>query len=151
MEIESASISDLEGVVGLWSLLVEDQKNYGSSIVWEENAMLMQNIFAEAINQGDLIVARSGGIQGFVNFGMIREGMRHEYAIGGIYNLFVKEPKRNLGIGSKLLYSAETILKSKGAEEITMEVLKTNLKASRFYKRHGYTPHRIEYKKIIKT
>jgi ribosomal protein S18 acetylase RimI-like enzyme len=151
MEIESANILDLEGVVGLWSLLVEDQKNYGASIVWEENAVLMQNIFSESIHQGNLIVARSSEIQGFVNFGIIREGMKHEYVMGGIYNLFVKEPKRNLGIGSKLLYSAEAILKSKGAKEITMEVLKTNLKASRFYKRHGYKPHRIEYKKIIKT
>jgi len=64
----------------------------------------------------------------------IADGKRRGY----IYSFTVMEPFRNLGIGTRMLTTAETILRQRGFRIVTISVAKENRRALRLYKREGY-------------
>jgi len=60
---------------------------------------------------------------------------QHEAWVGGIGIL---PSYRGRGIGTKLMLATEELSKSKGAREISLEVIEGNAKAERLYRRLGY-------------
>lgn len=64
----------------------------------------------------------------------IADGKRRGY----VYSFTVMEPFRNLGIGTRMLSTAETILRQRGFRIVTISVAKDNLRALKLYKREGY-------------
>jgi ribosomal protein S18 acetylase RimI-like enzyme len=64
--------------------------------------------------------------------------MRRTEAIGVLWALRVFKPFQNIGIGSRLLASAEKILKDKDFTTAEIGVEKDNLEARRLYERMGY-------------
>ena len=59
-----------------------------------------------------------------------------EYAY--LYSLRVMEPLQGLGVGSRLMTSAETLARSYGYRQIQLAVEKTNAAARRLYERLGF-------------
>ena len=57
---------------------------------------------------------------------------------GYIYSFTVMEPFRNLGIGTHLLTTAESILIQRHYTVATISVAKHNVRAYKLYVRHGY-------------
>lgn len=94
---------------------------------------------------------RSGAetVVGFVTFGV--ESGRYDLDVtrGVVYNLFVREPHRGAGVGSRLLSAAESGLADAGVDVVSLEVMATNEDARRFYERHGYRPHRVALEKPL--
>jgi GNAT superfamily N-acetyltransferase len=85
----------------------------------------------------NIIVALSGDeIVGYVN--PVVDGP--EAWIGG---LGVVPRMRRKGLGKALMAAAEELAKTKGAEEIALEVIEGNLGASRLYEELGYGPSAV--------
>ncbi|PSP54586.1 hypothetical protein BRC82_09600 [Halobacteriales archaeon QS_1_67_19] len=70
---------------------------------------------------------------------------------GIVQNVYVVERRRNEGIGSSLLAAAEAALTDAGADAVALEVMADNEAARRFYRRHGYDPHRVELEKPVES
>jgi len=102
----------------------------------------------------DATVGSSGSepptIVGFVTFGV--ESGRYDLDVtrGVVYNLFVRERHRGAGVGSRLLAAAESALADAGVDVISLEAMAGNEDARRFYRRHGYHPHRVELEKSVR-
>lgn len=64
----------------------------------------------------------------------IADGKRRGY----IYSFTVMEPFRNLGIGTRMLTTAESILRQRGFRVVTISVAKDNTRALKLYKREKY-------------
>jgi ribosomal-protein-alanine N-acetyltransferase len=58
--------------------------------------------------------------------------------VGHIITIDVLSDARRLGVGSKLLHTAETRLAEGGCERVMLETAVDNTSALAFYKRHGY-------------
>ena len=57
---------------------------------------------------------------------------------GYIYSFTVMEPFRSLGIGTRMLATAEAILRKRNYRLATISVAKTNIRAFQLYQREGY-------------
>lgn len=55
-----------------------------------------------------------------------------------LYNIAVKEKYRRAGVGEELLKTLVSIIRSKDAENIWLEVRASNRGAIRFYEKHGF-------------
>ena len=55
-----------------------------------------------------------------------------------ITSLFVKEPQRKKGIGSQLLQKAIENAKKKGVIEVHVDTEENNVRAIKFYQKHGF-------------
>jgi ribosomal protein S18 acetylase RimI-like enzyme len=59
-----------------------------------------------------------------------------------ISDLWVRSDSRRLGIGAKLLAQAELEIRSRGHEKLRLRVVKSNIRAVRFYESHDWTVRR---------
>jgi ribosomal protein S18 acetylase RimI-like enzyme len=84
---------------------------------------------------------------GFVTFGREPERFRQDCTRGLVHNIYVREGNRQRGIGTLLLSVAETALDNRGVDAIGLQAMAANGQARRFYREHGYAPHRIEFEK----
>ncbi len=156
MELTHATIEDVDAVVDCWVALATDQRTHGSRLAVDENREAIADTIARHVVMSELIVARGGSttagnddIVGFVMFTIHRGTYTQTERVGTIVDLFVRPATRNSGVGSDLLAAAETDLVDRGADTLSLEVLAENAAARRFYRRQGYTPHRIELTKSI--
>ncbi len=76
--------------------------------------------------------------QVFIDFHAQAASVRARRKQGYLYALRVLEPFRGRGIGTRLLQSAEAILKGRGYQVAVISVAKDNVRALRFYERMGY-------------
>ncbi|WP_128475907.1 GNAT family N-acetyltransferase [Halorussus pelagicus] len=86
---------------------------------------------------------------GFVTFGIESNSYEQDTLRGIVQNLYVVSERRSEGVGSALLDAAESELSDAGADAVSLEVMADNADARRFYRRHGYAPHRIELEKSV--
>lgn len=155
MEIDSPDRSEADVLADLWVALARGQQGHGSHLAAESNYTPIRESINQHIVTGGLLVARADvsarrtdselytDIVGFVMFSS-QSGRYEETAPAGlIENLYVVPERRGDGIGSSLLGAAEESLDEQGIEIITLDVMKNNTDAQRFYERHGYTPHRV--------
>ena len=145
MEIRQPDATDIEAIVDLWVRLAADQQAYGSHLLADENrAPIRETISRHVISDG-LLVARESTLIGFVMFREEVGQFKRTVTRGIIENIYVIPDRRGEGIGSELLNAAEVALVAGGAEVIVLEVLADNEDAQRFYREHGYEPHRMEF------
>lgn len=156
MEIEQATVDDVEALVDCWIDLAAGQQRHGSRLEAEPNRKAATDTMARHVVMGGVLVAREESsdkqsIRGFVMFHTEEGTYSQTESTGEIANLYVRPDARDHGIGSELLAAAEADLAAEGVETITLDVLADNDAAQRFYGRHDYTPHRIELTKRIET
>ena len=151
MDIERATVDDVDALVDCWVELAADQQRYGSRLEAAPNRKPVTDTVARHVVMGGVLVAREGTILGFVMFNTDEGTYSQTASTGEITNLYVRPSVRNCGIGSELLAAAERELASDGVETVTLDVLADNDAARRFYRRHGYDHHRIELAKSIES
>jgi len=151
MDIEQATVDDVEAVVDCWVDLADDQQQHGSRLEAAPNRKPATDTVARHIVMGGLLVAREELILGFVMFHTDEGTYSQRETTGEIVNLYVRPSVRNCGIGSELLAAAEAELAGEGVDTVSLDVLADNEAARRFYEDHGYEPHRLELAKRIET
>ncbi|WP_409348451.1 GNAT family N-acetyltransferase [Natronorarus salvus] len=152
MSIRPATVSDTDAVADLWVELAEGQRAHGSHLRSGENRdRIRESIGRHAISGGVVVASDADRIVGFVSFSMEQRLYETDADRGVVHNLFVSPENRGTGIGSRLLAAAEVGLVEEGAEAVSLETLAANEAARRFYRRHGYDPHRIEFEKRVET
>ncbi len=65
-------------------------------------------------------------------------GFRTIEGSGRVFSLAVDPKYQNIGIGGALLNDLLTIFKKGGVSDVVLEVRSGNIKAQRFYERHGF-------------
>ena len=163
--IELGSTDDADAVVDRWVALADGQREFGSHLLAAENRRTVrENVVRRAVAD-ELLVARDrradareesesqddGHIVGFVTFGVESGSYEVDVTRGVVQNVFVVPDRRGEGIGSTLLRSAESRLADMGADAVALDVMADNDDARRFYRRHGYRPHRVELEKSVES
>ncbi|MWG36091.1 GNAT family N-acetyltransferase [Halomarina oriensis] len=150
MNIEPPGIDDADALADAWVALAADQQSYDSLLVPEANRASAREAICRSIVTGGALVARvDDDLAGFVQFGL-ESGLYETAAPKGVVeNLFVVASYRDAGVGSALLEAAEDALVADGAGVVVLDVMADNEGARRFYRRHGYDPHRITMLKRV--
>jgi ribosomal protein S18 acetylase RimI-like enzyme len=152
MEITTPDLDDVDAITDLWVELARDQRAHGSTLRSEANRPVVREDVARHVVAGGIRVASastSADLDGFVTFSH-RTGSYHQSVTTGVVsNLYVRPAARDAGVGTELLAAAERALAAAGADEVTLEAMATNEDARRFYERHGYAPHRIQFRKPL--
>ncbi|WP_049902928.1 GNAT family N-acetyltransferase [Halococcus agarilyticus] len=173
MRIESPTTDDADDVADQWIALAREQRAFGSHLLAERNRATIREAIVRHIVAGELLVARADpdettadeanvggasadatdtdGIVGFVMFGPEGERYEQDVSRGIVRNVVVAPERRNEGIGTELLAAAESALQEAGYEAVGLSVLADNEAARRFYRRAGYTPHRIDLEKPLES
>lgn len=129
----------------LWVKLAADQRDHGSHLRAAENRSAVREQLLRQLATGNVRVVRADGdIVGFVSFDLESGAFEQDVTRGIVENLYVVPEHRGEGHGTALLHAAEDALAKRGVDHVTLEVLADNERARRFYRRHGYGPHRIE-------
>ncbi|RDZ52056.1 GNAT family N-acetyltransferase [Haloferax sp. Atlit-6N] len=172
MRVSSAAFSDLDDLADLWVELAADQRSFGSHLRADANRAPIREALARHVAADGVLVAReegtdgaekndgndgndaegpeTGDIVGFVMFDIEAGAYEQDATRGMIRNLFVRPAYRDAGVGARLLAAAETALGDAGADTVALDVLADNDAARRFYRRHGYRPHRVELEKSMR-
>lgn len=151
MRVEPATMDDVEAITDMWLDLAAEQLQHGSHLRVDANRETIRIDLARHMAEENVLVARAEGIVGFVSFEMADGVFEERVRRGRIQNLYVVPEWREGGIGSALLEAAESALAEAGADTVAIEAMAGNVRARRFYERHGYDPHRIEYERPVET
>ncbi|ELZ99308.1 GNAT family N-acetyltransferase [Haloferax sulfurifontis] len=177
MRVSSAAFSDLDDLADLWVELAADQRAFGSHLRADANRTPIREALARHVAADGVLVARegdsaggteggtegetgagsdteaagAGGLVGFVMFDIEAGAYEQDVTRGMIRNLFVRPSSRDAGVGTRLLEAAENALGAAGADTVALDVLAANDAARRFYRRHGYRPHRVELEKSMRS
>lgn len=149
IDIALAETDDADELVDMWLSLADGQRQYGSHIPAEPNRAQIRESILRHIATDRLLVARDDTISGFVMFSIERGDFEQDATRGIVENLYVRPDRRDAGIGSQLLTAAEQRLRDRGADTVALNVMADNDDARRFYRAHGYTPHRLEVEKSL--
>ena len=148
--IERADSEETDALAELWVELADEQRRYGSHLCPEANrSAIHETILQHVMTDTALLARRDGDIVGFVTFDIEPERYRQDVTRGIIQNVYVHEGHRSEGIGRGLLSAAETALEKRDVDVVALQAMAENDRAIRFYRRHGYEPHRIELEKPI--
>jgi ribosomal protein S18 acetylase RimI-like enzyme len=148
--IDPADPAEADAVADLWVALAEDQRRHGSALRADANRAAMRESLARHAAADGLTVAHEAGtVVGFVRFDVADGALASDRTRGVVRDLFVVSDRRGEGIGRRLLGAAESALRNRGAEVVTVEALARNADAIRFYERRGYRPHRIEFEREV--
>jgi ribosomal protein S18 acetylase RimI-like enzyme len=148
--IEPADSSDTTALTELWIDLAADQRRHGSHLLAEPNrSAIREAMLQHVVGETALVARRDGAIVGFITFGVESERYRQDVSRGIIHNVYVRDNDRGQGIGGELLSEAEAILRAEAVDAVGLQAMAANDDARRFYRRHGYEPHRVELEKPI--
>ena len=160
--VDRGTIEDVDATAELWVELARGQRAHNSHLLAAPNRDAASDAVAHAAVSGGLLVARDTarlgdgdrtaadrGVVGFVTFGRESGRYRRDGERGCVYNLYVDEAYRDDGVGSRLLCGAERALAEAGADLVSLEAMAANVDARRFYERHGYREHRVEFEKSL--
>ena len=151
MRVEPPGIDEADAIADAWVALAADQQSYDSYLLPEENRPTARESVCRSIVTGGMLVARTEDhdLAGFVQFSIESGAYETSVRKGLVENLYVAPDQRDAGVGSRLLEAAESALVTDGAEAIVLDVMADNEAARRFYRRHGYDPHRITMLKAV--
>ncbi|WP_251330519.1 GNAT family N-acetyltransferase [Haloplanus pelagicus] len=142
--VEPAEPADAAQVADFWVSLASGQRRYGSHIRAEASREPIRERMARAAADGRLDVARAAAtLVGFVRYGIERGPLVQDAVRGRVHDLYVVPEQRGSGVGTALLDAAETALRDRGADVISVEAMADNEDAIRLYERRGYRPDRI--------
>jgi len=163
VSVELGTIADVDAVADLWVDLCAGQREFGSHFLAEENRARVREAVAQNAVADELLVARAdpevrdesdesaAEIVGFVTVSVESGTYDRDVTRGLVQNIYVVAHRRGDGIGSELLAEAETRLAEAGADAVSLDVMADNEAARRFYRRHGYAPHRVELEKSVES
>lgn len=153
-----------------WVALATEQRDYGSHLETDANRARIEEMLARYAAREQVLVARATTdapqavspegeptdsdterIVGFVMYRTRESPYELDCSRGLIENLYVVPECRNQDIGSELLESAESRMADRGLDRVTLGAMADNEAAKRFYRRHGYEPHRVEFEKSVET
>jgi ribosomal protein S18 acetylase RimI-like enzyme len=150
-----------ETVTNLWVELAEEQRCVGSHLRAVENrdtigdnvrrAIVADGLYVAVATADDDFDAEPDTVLGFVMFNAGKELLATTATRGTIENLYVRPEYRDRGIGAELMTTAEEKLAARGVDAVKLEVLAENEAARRFYRRHGYDPHRVQLEKPVES
>lgn len=149
MEILNPSLSVAEELVEMWLSLADGQRRFESHLLVAENRARIREAICNHIATGRLLLAREDEIRGFVMFTVEVGGYEQDLRRGIVENLYVDPEYRDEGVGATLLGQAEEQLAEQGVDVVALEVMVDNEAGRRFYRRHGYEPHRLELEKGV--
>jgi ribosomal protein S18 acetylase RimI-like enzyme len=150
VEIRTATTGETDAVVDLWVDLASDQRAHGSHLLPAANRTnIRESIAGRIVGESVLVATVDEEIVGFVMFTVRQGRYRQDVRQGSIENIYVRPGHRGRGIGSALLSAAEGRLADDGVDTVTLEMMASNEDARRFYRRHGYTDHRVELEKSV--
>lgn len=150
--VEPAGTDRVDELADLWVDLADGQRAHGSHLRAAENREAVREALAHHAVTGDLLVARDGEeVLGFASARPATGGYELDVDRGVVENLYVVPDRRDAGVGARLLAAAEEGLLEAGCEVVSLETMADNDGARRFYRRHGYEPHRIELEKRLGT
>jgi ribosomal-protein-alanine N-acetyltransferase len=101
--------------------------------VFNEHDPFFYMQFYETCSEGFIVAQVNGFIVGFV------VGFLNSENVGRIFSLAVHPSYQNRRIGSALLKEMIDVFRGMGVSEIILEVRLGNVKARRFYERHGFS------------
>ncbi|MFB6082979.1 MAG: GNAT family N-acetyltransferase [Halorientalis sp.] len=161
MNVERPDTDAADAVADCWVDLAEEQRAVGSHLRAAENrntirenvrrAIVADGLYVAVAEADDEYDAEPGTILGFVMFSVGREPLATTATRGTIENLYVRPAYRDRGIGGELIATAEEKLAARGVDAVKLEVLADNEPARRFYRRHGYEPHRVQLEKPVES
>ncbi|MXR51865.1 GNAT family N-acetyltransferase [Halovenus sp. WSH3] len=149
VDIRDADTDDADAVVEMWLALAEGQRQYGSHIPAEPNRTQIRESVLRHITAEHLLIAQGDRCRGFVMFTVEQGSFEQDVDRGIIENLYVRPECRGEGTGSELLAAAERRLEDRGVDTVALNVMADNDAARKFYRRHGYAPHRLEVEKSV--
>ena len=155
VDVTAAEPAEVDAIAELWVELATNQRAHGSRLLAEANRPFVADLLSRYAADGRLLVARTDaareadGTVGFVMFRLEVGGYETDCVRGLVDNLYVVADHRSDGVGSALLGAAERRLHERGAAVISLEALAANSGARRFYRRHGYEPHRVTFEKPL--
>jgi len=150
VEIERPDPDGIDALVELWIALASDQRAHDSHIRPEPNRGVVRDTLARHAVTGGVRAARRGDeVVGFVSFELERGAYQTDETRGIVRNVYVAPEHRGRGIGSDLLGAAEAALADAGATAVALEAMAGNDRARAFYRRRGYTPHRVQFEKPL--
>ncbi len=100
--------------------------------VFKEHDPYLYMQFYESCNEGFIVAEVNGIVVGYVVGYQISENT------GRIFSIAVYPNYQNRGIGSTLLKEIIRVLRGYGVTNIILEVRQSNIRAKRFYERHGF-------------
>ncbi len=156
-DIRGPEPRDAESLADLWVALARGQQDHGSHLQAEQNRSRVRDVLARYAATDRLLVADAPSttpagetdIVGFVMFRIRADEYEVDCRRGLVENLYVVPDHRGRGIGSDLLSAAEQLLRERGVDVVSLEAMAQNNAARRFYRRHGYEPHRVEFEKSV--
>ena len=149
--IEPIDAVAVDALVELWVDLAAGQRAHGSHVLPAPNRESVRESLARHAVAGGLRAARRDDeVVGFVSFALERGAYESDETRGIVHNVYVDPDHRNRGIGGDLLAAAESALADAGASVVALEAMAANDGARRFYRRHGYAPHRVELEKRVR-
>lgn len=148
--IEPADSNDATALAELWIELADDQRRHGSHLLAEPNrSAIREAMLQHVVGETALVARRDGTVVGFITFSIESERYRQDISRGIVHNVYVRDSDRDRGIGHGLLSEAEAALRAEAVDAIALRAMAANDDARRFYRRHGYEPHRVELEKPI--
>ncbi|MGB8216710.1 MAG: ribosomal protein S18-alanine N-acetyltransferase [Candidatus Methanoperedens sp.] len=108
--------------------------------VFDEHDPYLYMQFYETYPESFVVAEINGFVVGYVTGFMAKEG------VGRVFSLAVHPSYQNRGVGGNLLKEIIWILQRFGVTEIILEVRSGNVKARRFYERHGFRQTGIKEK-----
>ncbi|WP_159774853.1 GNAT family N-acetyltransferase [Streptomyces sp. HM190] len=91
----------------------------------------------------DLVAERAGEVLGWAAYGPYREGDART-GDAELYALYVRPGHLGGGVGGALLRASLDRCRTAGHPRVLLWVLKENVRARRFYERHGFAPDGTE-------
>ena len=148
--IEPVDAVAVDAVVELWVDLAAGQRAHGSHVLPAPNREAVRESLVRHAVAGRLRAARCDDeVVGFVSFALERGAYESDETRGIVHNVYVAPDHRDRGIGGDLLAAAESALADAGASVVALEAMAANDGARRFYRRHGYAPHRVELERRV--
>ena len=154
-EITTPDMSAVDTLADMWVALARDQSAYGSHLLPEENRTRIRESLASHVVTDGVRVARDPEADpptiGFVMYSVESDGYERDAARGTVENVFVRPARRNDGVGAALMDAAEAALAARGADVVSLEAMAANAAAVRFYRRRGYSAHRVVMEKAVES
>ncbi|MFB6185191.1 MAG: N-acetyltransferase family protein [Haloarculaceae archaeon] len=152
MDVHTAGTDRVEDLTDCWVALAREQRQYDSHLRADANrASIRESMVRHAVADRALVAVEDGDVLGFVTFDVETGHYEQDVERGIVEHLFVVPDRREEGIGTRLLSAAETALADRGVDVVALDAMADNEAARRFYRRHGYEPHRVTIEKSIES
>lgn len=145
MQIDRATVDDLDAIVAGWLDLASEMRSYGAHVETDANRETIRRQFAYDVVAGRVHAARDDDeLVGFLAYRFPDDDLSRDVRRAYVTYVWVHPDHRNQGVGSRLFDAVEAATRDAGADVVTLDVLANNTAARRFYERRGYTDHRVE-------